>query len=71
MSEKQAEIQRVLARGQRDAQQIINSGLTKMYLQYEALEVQDKLTTSPNTKFYFVPIGQDGLPLIVDAGSGN
>lgn len=63
---KQAEIQRILARGQRDAQQIIDAGLTKLYLQYKALEVQDKLTTSPNTKFYFVPMGKDGIPIIVD-----
>ncbi len=66
IAEKEAEIQRIRAKGQRDAQQIIDSGLTKTYLQYKALEVQNKLTTSPNTKFYFIPIGKDGLPIIVD-----
>ena len=71
IAEKQAEIQRILAKGQRDAQQIIDAGLTQRYLQYKALEVQDKLTSSPNTKFYFVPMGKDGLPLIVDTGGGN
>ncbi|MEQ9221268.1 MAG: prohibitin family protein [Cyclobacteriaceae bacterium] len=72
IAEKQAEIQRTLAKGQRDAQQIIDAGLTQKYLQYKALEVQDKLTTSPNTKFYFVPMGKDGLPVIVDTGErGN
>ena len=71
IAEKQAEIQRILAAGQRDAQQIIDAGLTQKYLQYKALEVQDKLTTSPNTKFYFVPMGKDGLPVIVDTGEGN
>lgn len=72
IAEKQAEIQRILAKGQRDAQQIIDAGLTQKYLQYKALEVQDKLTTSPNTKFYFVPMGKDGLPIIVDTGGdGN
>ncbi len=72
IAEKQAEIQRILAKGQRDAQQIIDAGLTQRYLQYKALEVQEKLTTSPNTKFYFVPMGKDGLPLIVDTGGdGN
>lgn len=70
IAEKQAEIQRILAKGQRDAQQIIDAGLTQKYLQYKALEVQDKLTTSPNAKFYFVPMGKDGLPIIVDTG-GN
>lgn len=66
IAEKNAEIQRILAKGQRDAQQIIDAGLTQRYLQYKALEVQDKLTASPNTKFYFVPLGKDGLPIIVD-----
>jgi regulator of protease activity HflC (stomatin/prohibitin superfamily) len=66
IAEKDAEIQRIRARGQRDSQQIIASGLTSMYLQYKALEVQDKLSDSENTKFYFIPTGQDGLPIIVD-----
>jgi regulator of protease activity HflC (stomatin/prohibitin superfamily) len=66
IAEKNAEIQRVLAKGQRDAQQIIDAGLTQRYLQFKALEVQDKLTSSPNTKFFFVPIGRDGLPVILD-----
>ena len=72
IAEKQAEIQRILAKGQRDAQQIIDAGLTQKYLQYKALEVQDKLTTSPNAKFFFIPLGEDGLPVIVDTGNdGN
>ncbi len=66
IAEKNAEIQRILAKGQRDAQQIIDAGLTPRYLQYKALEVQDNLTTSPNAKFFFVPLGKDGLPIIVD-----
>jgi len=71
IAEKQAEIQRILAAGQRDAQQIIDAGLTSKYLQYKALEVQDNLAASPNAKFYFVPMGKDGLPIIVDTGEGN
>jgi regulator of protease activity HflC (stomatin/prohibitin superfamily) len=68
---KNAEIQRILARGQRDAQAIIDSSITREYLQYKALEVQDKLATSPNAKFYFVPLGKDGLPVIIDSGASN
>jgi regulator of protease activity HflC (stomatin/prohibitin superfamily) len=68
IAEKDAEIQRILARGQRDAEQIIDQQLTQQYLQYRALEVQDKLATSPNAKFYFVPMGKDGIPLIIDTG---
>ncbi|NOZ48108.1 MAG: prohibitin family protein [Chlorobi bacterium] len=68
IAEKEAEIQRIKARGQRDAQQIIDEGLTVKYLQFKALEVQDKLSKSPNSTFYFIPLGKDGLPVIVDTG---
>ena len=66
IAEKEAEIQRINARGQRDAQQIIDQGLTQQYLQFKALEVQNKLSQSTNSTFYFVPIGEDGLPIIID-----
>lgn len=68
IAEKEAEIQRILARGQKDAQIIIDQGLTKRYLQFKSLEVQESLSKSENAKFYFIPIGKDGLPIIVDTG---
>lgn len=68
IAQKDAEIQRIAAAGQRDAQKIINEGLTKKYLQFEALAVQRLLSTSNNAKFYFIPIGKDGLPVIIDTG---
>lgn len=69
IAEKEADIQRISAKGQRDAQKIIDEGLTKRYLQFKSLEVQDKLAKSDNAKFFFIPIGKDGLPIIVDAGA--
>lgn len=66
IAEKEAEIQRINARGQRDAQQIIDQGLTQQYLQFKALEVQRQLAESSNSTFYFVPLGSDGLPIIID-----
>jgi regulator of protease activity HflC (stomatin/prohibitin superfamily) len=69
IAQKEAEIQRINAEGQRDAQQIIDQGLSQKYLQFKALEVQDKLSTSNNAKFFFVPVGKDGLPIVVDTGS--
>lgn len=71
IAEKDAEIQRTRAKGQSDAQKIIDEGLTNKYLQFKALEVQEKLSTSPNSKFYFVPLGKDGMPIIVDASDRN
>lgn len=67
IAEKEAEIQRISARGQRDAQQIIDQGLTRNYLQFKSLEVQERLSESENAKFFFVPLGSDGLPVIIDA----
>ena len=67
IAEKEAEIQRIKARGQKDAQQIIDQGLTQKYLQFKSLEVQEKLSESTNSKFFFVPLGKDGLPVIVNS----
>lgn len=69
VAQKDAEIQRIQAQGQSDAQKIIDQGLTTKYLQYKSLEVQEKLTQSPNSTFYFVPTGKDGIPIIVDTDS--
>lgn len=68
IAERDAEIQRIRARGQRDAQKIIDEGMTKKYLQFKSLEVQEKLAESSNAKFYFIPLGKDGLPVIIDTG---
>ncbi len=65
IAEKDAEIQRIRARGQRDAQAIIDEGLTKKYLQFKSLEVQEALSKSRNAKFFFVPLGKDGIPIII------
>jgi regulator of protease activity HflC (stomatin/prohibitin superfamily) len=66
IAEKDAEIQRIRAKGQRDAQIIIDEGLTRKYLQFRSLEVQESLSKSSNSKFFFVPIGEDGLPVIIN-----
>jgi regulator of protease activity HflC (stomatin/prohibitin superfamily) len=66
IAEKDAEIQRIKAKGQRDAQKIIDEGLTKKYLQFKSLEVQEALSKSSNSKFFFVPLGEDGLPVIIN-----
>jgi|GEM_PF-2514828 len=68
IAKKEAEIQIINATGQRDAQIIIENGLSIKYLQFKALEVQEKLASSSNAKFYFVPLGNNGLPIIIDAG---
>ncbi|MCF6268325.1 MAG: prohibitin family protein [Melioribacteraceae bacterium] len=68
IAEKDAEILIIEAKGKKTAQRIIDSTLTLSYLQYRALDVQKVLAQSGNTSFYFVPIGQNGIPIIVDTG---
>jgi len=71
IAEKDAEIKIINAKGQQTAQKIIDSTLTLSYLQYRALDVQKALITSGNTSFYFIPIGNDGIPIIIDTGNNN
>ncbi len=68
IAERDAEIQRIRARGQRDSQKIIAEGLTMKYLQFKSLEVQELLSTSSNAKFFYIPTGENGLPVILETG---
>ena len=54
----EAEAQKIRAAGQAEAQKLIDQTLTSRFLQFKAFE-------SPNAKFIYVPIGKDGLPIIV------
>jgi regulator of protease activity HflC (stomatin/prohibitin superfamily) len=67
IAEKDAEIKIIEAQGQQTAQRIIDSTLTPSYLQYRALEVQKALANSSNASFFFVPVGQNGLPILLNA----
>lgn len=86
VAEREAEITRAQARGKSDAVRInaegeaqamvvkgeaqakaqaaINKTLTDTYLRYKAFD-------NPGTRYYFVPVGKDGLPLIINAGRGD
>lgn len=57
----QADAARISAEGQAKAQESINKTLTPAYLRYKAFD-------NPGTRYYFVPVGKDGLPLIVNTG---
>ena len=52
----------IVLRGQAQAQaqEAITKTLSPQYIQYKAFE-------GNNTRYYFVPIGKDGLPLILNA----
>lgn len=71
IAEKDAEIRIIEAKSQQAAQRIIDSTLTPAYLQYRALEVQKALINSSNASFFFIPLGQNGLPILLNAEMVN
>ena len=50
-------------KAQADAQEAINKTLTPRYLQFKAFDQR-------NPTYFFVPMGKDGLPIIVNTGTG-
>jgi regulator of protease activity HflC (stomatin/prohibitin superfamily) len=71
IAEKDAAIKIIEAKGQQTAQKIIDSTLTLSYLQYRALDIQKALVNSSNTSFYFIPVGANGIPILLEAGMGT
>lgn len=65
ITEKDAEIKVIEARGIARAQEIINNTLTPYYLQHEAIEAQLKMAKSPNNTIIYVPVSPNtGIPLV-------
>lgn len=54
----EAEAALIHADAKAKAQSVIDGALTPRYLQYKALE-------SPNSKYFFMPTGKDGLPVML------
>ncbi|MFN4146497.1 MAG: prohibitin family protein [Runella sp.] len=64
--ERQEAQRRVIeAEGIRDAQKIINEGLTPMLIQFKSIEAFNRLSTSPNTKVIVTNGGS--MPLVMSA----
>ncbi len=61
---KEAEKQRIEARGKADANRILSASLTDKILKDKGIEATLKLSESPNTKVVVVG-GKDGMPLIL------
>lgn len=67
--ERQEAQRRIIeATGIRDAQKIINEGLTPMLIQFKSIEAFNKLSTSPNAK---VIITNGNAPLMLSTDSGK
>ncbi|HIP47620.1 MAG TPA: prohibitin family protein [Lutibacter sp.] len=63
-AEKEAEKQRIEARGKADANRILSASLTDKILRDKGIEATLKLSESPNSKVVIVG-GKDGMPLIL------
>lgn len=62
---KEAERQRIEARGKSDANRILSESLNDKILKDKGIEATLQLAKSPNTKVVVVGSGKDGLPLIL------
>jgi len=64
-AEKEAEKQRIEAKGKADANRILSASLTDKILQDKGIEATLQLSNSPNSKVIVIGSGKDGLPLIL------
>ena len=64
-AEKEAERQRIEARGKADANRILSASFTDKILQDKGIDATIKLSESPNSKIVIVGSGESGLPLIL------
>jgi regulator of protease activity HflC (stomatin/prohibitin superfamily) len=64
IAKKDKEITIIEAEGIAVAQKIINSTLTPMYLQHEAIKAQMDMADSPNHTTVYIPSGANGIPII-------
>lgn len=64
-ADKEAQRQRIEARGKADANRILSASLTDKILQDKGIDATIKLAESPNSKVVIVGSGESGLPLIL------
>jgi hypothetical protein len=64
VEKQKAEIRVQEARGISESQKIINATLTDQYLQHEAIQAQEKMAGSPNHTQIYIPVGNNGIPLV-------
>lgn len=68
----QADQRLIKARGIKNAQDEIQSTLTPLYVQFEAIEAQKAIATSgKNNTVIYVPAGTNGTPVITQTAKGE
>ncbi len=64
-AQKEAEKQRIEAKGKADANRILSASLTDKILQDKGIEATIKLSESPNSKVIVIGSGDSGMPIIL------
>jgi len=64
VEKQKAQIRIEEATGIAAAQKLINATLTDQYLQHEAIEAQKTMAGSPNHTQIYIPVGNNGIPLV-------
>lgn len=64
IAKKDAELSKLNAQIEAERIQILSKALTPMYLKLKMLQAQETLAESSSSKFYFMPLGNDGVPLM-------
>lgn len=64
-AKKEAEKQRIEAKGKADANRILSASLTDKILQDKGIEATIKLSESNNSKIIVIGSGKDGMPIIL------
>jgi len=59
-----AQIREAEADGIAKAMDTINQKLTPLYVQYEAIQAQEKMVNSPNHKETYIPVALMGVPVV-------
>ena len=59
-----AQIREADAEGIAKAMETINEKLTPLYVQYEAIQAQEKMVSSPNHSEIYIPVGPMGVPIV-------
>lgn len=64
VEKQKAQIRVEEAKGISESQKIIDSSLTTNYLQYLAIQAQEKMAGSPNHTQIYIPVGNNGIPIV-------
>lgn len=67
VAQKEAEREKIEARGKADANDILDQSLTNKILREKAITATENLAKSDNSKIIVVGNGQDGLPVMLSA----